>query len=485
MLDREKLNHLLKDSPSIRLICANNALLILSFLFKEFKSTNTLRKSNTELIRKLSDELDEWKDADAKENSKELSADSSIQAKRYLDQWTEKGFLLKVPDETGEHWHELTIDTIKTLEWLEMLLNRQRFVGADSRFKDIFRKIKMLITDSTEDPEKKIEELEQQQREIEQQIALIRKTGKANPLDDTQVEEQFFEINKMAKTLLADFREVEENFKRIGRDIYEQQSAQVYSKGGLLGMALDAWEELRQKDQGKSFYAFWEFLQSDASKEEFKGMIEELYGLLKERKIEYGNDQFLRHLKRYLHDYGKRVLESNDKLGEKLNRLLAEKALAERKKALELIQQIRSLALKSVSDPPESTKFIEAEIFEAELTLPLERNLNFGKEQEGLRKQPGIEETRLSVPDLSLLYNQFSIDRKRLEENINKLLHGKDMLSLGELAVVHPIEKGLSEVVTYFSIASKYPKSYIEKDEEEVLLIGESNVYIPKLIFKR
>lgn len=483
-MNREKLSSLIKDSPSVRLVCAHNAVLILSFFYKEFKSTNTIRRSNAELVRKLADELEDWNE-ESKEDAKEFTGDTTLQAKKYLEQWTEKGYLLKVPDETGEHWHELTTDTIKTLEWLEMLLSRQRFVGADSRFKDIFRKIKMLITDSSEDPEQKINELETQKKELERQIALIRETGKVNPLDNTQVEEQFTEVNKMAKALLADFREVEENFKRIARDIYEKQSAQAYTKGGLLGIALDAYEELRQKDQGKSFYAFWEFLQSDASKEEFKGMIEQLYNLLKDRRIEYGNDQFLRHLKRYLHEYGKRVLESNDKLGEKLNRLLAEKALAERKKALELIRDIRTLALQTVNNPPADHPFIEPEVFEAAVDLPLARGLNYGQDDYVIRRQPGTEERATDLPDLSILYQQFTLNRKKLEENVRKLLLERSSLTLREVTEHYPVEKGLSEVLTYFSIASRYPQSYIDKQEEEVIIVNEKQVRIPKLYFKR
>lgn len=487
-MNLEQLNKLLNNSPSITLLNARNSPLILSFLFTEFLSTHTTRKTSTELSRKLSDELERFDGNLEDDEAKTLFEDSTLRAKKYLEQWTNKGYLLKSPDETGEHWHELTTDSIKTLRWIEDLLNRQRFIGTNSRFKDIFQKIKMLVDNSTADPDKKIHELEEKKQTLQKQIDYIKLTGKVDILDNTQIEEEFSELNRQAKSLLADFREVEENFKKIARDIYEKQSAQVYSKGGLLGLALDAWTELREKPQGKSFYAFWEFLQSDASKEEYKQLIDMLYALLDERNINQGGDQFLRFLKRYLHDYGKYVLESNDKLAEKLNRLLAEKSLMERKRAMELIQEIRKLALQALDLPPESEGFIEVEVFEAEMNLPLARKLNYGEQEEIIRRQPGELDEGEERPDMSLLYRQFVVDKKRLEGNIKQLLQERNEISLGEIITLCPVEKGLSEVITYFSIATQQPKSYIHSEEQELITLDKASnrkIVVPKIIFKR
>lgn len=487
-MNSDQLKILRDNSPSIILLRAKNSPLILSFLFKEFLSSNTIRKSNTELARKLSEELEQQEEVfDEKDNINPLE-DSAIRAKKYLEVWTNRGYLLKSPDETGEHWHELTTDAIKTLRWVEDLLNRQRFVGANSRFKDIFQKIKTLVDNSTTDPNKKIEELEEKKQEIQRQIDHIRQTGKVDSLDNTQIEEEFSELNRQAKSLLADFREVDENFKRIARDIYEKQSAQIYSKGGLLGLALDAWSELRQKDQGKSFYAFWEFLQSDASKEEYKELINSLYTIIQERNIEHSDDQFLRFLKKYLHEYGKRVLESNDKLAEKLNRLLAEKSLMERKRAMELIQDIRLLALKTMDLPPDDGSFIEVETFEAEINLPLSRKLNYGQHEEMIRRQPIDVKDEEEDPDFSMLYKQFIVDKKKLENNIRLMLRERDEITLGEVLRANPLEKGLSEVVTYFSIASQQPRSILIKEEEEIISLDhteERKMHIPKIVFKK
>lgn len=482
----DQIKNLQEQSPSILLLRAQNAPLILSFLYREFLSANIIRKTNTELIRRLSDLLEAAEVNEIDSGEVNLLEDSALRAKRYLELWTNKGYLLKAPDESGEHWHELTTDAIKTLRWVEDLINRQRFVGAHSRFRDIFDKIKSLVRNTTTDPAQKIRELEEQQQDLQKQIDYIHQTGKVDTLDSTQIEEEFLELNRQAKSLLADFREVDENFRHIARDIYEKQSAQVYSKGGLLGLALDAWSELRQKDQGKSFYAFWEFLQSDASKEEYKQLIDHLYLLLEERNIRQGNDQFLRFLKKYLHEYGKRVLESNDKLAEKLNRLLAERSLMERKRAMELIQQIRHLALKTIHDPPEGS-FVEIEVFEAEMNLPLSRKLNYGQQDEVIRRQPGEQEETAGSPDFSLLYRQFVVDKKKLESQIRQLLNDRQEISLGEVLAIYPVEKGLSEVVTYFSIATQQPRSSINDAEREWISLNDQDkkIQIPKIVFKR
>jgi hypothetical protein len=483
----DQINKLLNNSPSITLLHSRNAALILGFLYKEFQSNHSTRKSNTELVRKLAVELEEHSDDVVEEENKTLFEESSIRAKKYLESWTNKGYLLKTPDEKGEHWHELTSDTSKTLLWIEDLLNKQKFVGTNSRFKDIFQKIESLVKNSNADPDTRVKDLENEIAKIQNQINRIKSTGVVDTLDKTRIEEEFSELNRQAKSLLADFREVEDNFKGIARDIYEKQSAQAYSKGGLLGLALDSWAELRTKDQGRSFYAFWEFLQSDASKEEFKQLVDALYLILTSHNINSGDDHFLKHLKRYLHDSGKKVLESNDKLAEKLNRLLAEKSLLERRRAMELIQEIRLMALKLIDNPPQEINFIEIEIFEADLNLPLARKLNFGQQEDIIRRQPGEIEDDGIKPDFGLLYKQFVVDKRKLENQIKQSLEGREEISLGEVISKFPIEKGLSEIITYFSIATQNVKAKINEDEQESVIIDQKNktVSIPKVIFKK
>nr|WP_295864495.1 DUF3375 domain-containing protein [uncultured Chitinophaga sp.] len=481
-MDFHRLTSLFEQYPAFGLVRAHKAPLITSFLHQEFKEKTNYRVPYFDLSKRLTDYMEFLQD----EPEQHETSDNNLRARLYLDRWTDRGFLIKAPDEkTGEHYIELSSTTEKVLNWIEDALHQQRFVGTESRFRDIFRKLKEVVEYSIADPELRLNQLEQEKARLEQEMEHIRLTGQVKIMEKHQVEENFIEISRMAKSLLADFKEVEKNFQRIGRNIYEKQTELIYTKGSLLEIALNAWVALKEEEQGKSFYAFWNFLQSDAQKEELRHLIQQLYQLLDTHEITYGEDQFLKHLKRNLHNSGTRVLESNDRLAEKLNRVLAEKSLLERLRILELIKDIKQAALRVINDPPEGEYFMELPVFEADIKLPLNKRMVLGPEEDIVIESRPEEEQQ--APDLSKLFNQFFIDKKELENRIHRLLSNQKSVSLKEVITQYPIEQGLSEVVTYFAIASQHPRHEIMSEEEEIIfrpLLGEK-IKAPKIIFNQ
>jgi hypothetical protein len=90
--------------------------------------------------------------------------------------------------------------------------------------------------------------------------------------------------------------------------------------------------------------------------------------------------------------------------------------------------------------------------------------------------------------DLGSLFNQFTINKTELQNNINDLLKEKKQVSLGEVLKKHPVEKGLSEVLTYLAIASQSNKHLISDDEFELVPINKRErrfVKLPQVIFTK
>lgn len=486
-MDYQKIDKLLSESASVKLIRAQNAALILSFLHKEFKTSNRVMIPNAELVHKLCDHIAATGHQEGDESSDDAS-DNEARAKRYLDTWTEQGFLRKFPDDTGEHMHELTPETEKVLQWIEGL-QKKEFIGTESRFKDIFKKLRDLVENSTEDPLEKIKELEQKKKAIEAEIRQIKITQNVVTFNNTQIKERFFEVNRLARELLADFKEVEQNFKDIIRNIYEKQSDATLNKGHIVGYALDAIEDLKQKDQGKSFYAFWQFLIADKSQEELKTLVDEVYELLEDKGIEFDDDRFLRRMKTSLHAAGKKVLESNRQLSAKLSKVLAEREMAERRKAIELIAEIRGCALRVLNNPPKEDAFITID-GSAEVNLVMNRPLGEEPQEPAMKNHPGEVASLEDLANLNLesLFNQFTINKTELQNHISELLKEKKQVSLGEVLKKHPVEKGLSEVLTYMSIASQSNKHIISDNEYEVVAINKKEkryVKLPQVIFTK
>ncbi|MBN8718616.1 MAG: DUF3375 domain-containing protein [Sediminibacterium magnilacihabitans] len=470
-----------KTAKPLQLLRAKNAPFIISFFYKVFSDANVTTISNSELRSKLEGYMEElsYEEKDDELDAETLFDDFSVRAAQYIDKWSNSGFLSKYPNDDGEDLHELTTDTRKVLKWLGDLEKRSH-VGTNSKFRDIFFKLQKIIEQTNENVETRIEELNKKKWEIENEINLLKNGKKPSLFDETEIKEQFYDLNKMARELLSDFSEVEQNFEQIRKDIQRKYTEKDIAKGTLLVFALDALDEIDQKPQGKSFKAFWEFLMDEKRQQEFTQLTERLYHLLSEHNIDYNNDRFLKHLKRYLHVSGRKVIDSNRKLSEKISRVLSEKNMLERRRAMELIGEIRQMAYSLIDTKIKEDEFI---------TIEDEPYVNLFD-----RWEPGEEKDDINnilFPDGSMadedadfktLFDQFTIDKKKLQLRIDAMLEEKGQVTLKEVVEEYGLENGLSEIVGYFSIGASGSHQIIEGTKEPIL-IGNRIVNVPLVIY--
>ncbi|MFZ5977696.1 MAG: DUF3375 domain-containing protein [Hydrotalea sp. AMD] len=473
-----------KTAKPLLLLRAKNAAFIISFFQKVFSDANVTTITNSELRSKLEGYMEElsYEEKDEELDAGTLFDDFSIRASQYIDKWSNGGFLSKYPNDEGEDLHELTPDTRKALKWIADL-ERREHVGTNSRFKDIFFKLQKMIEQTNEDAEARIEELQKKKWAIEDEINLLKSGKKPSVFDETEIKEQFYDLNKMARELLADFSEVEQNFEQIRKDIQRKYTEKDIAKGTLLVFALDALDDIDQKPQGKSFKAFWEFLMDERRQQEFTQLTERLYHLLNEHNIDYNNDRFLKHLKRYLHVSGRKVIDSNRKLSEKISRVLSEKNMLERRRAMELIGDIRQMAYSLIETKIKEDDFI---VIEDEPYINLFDRWEPGEEKDditGILFPDGTGED--GDADFKLLFDQFTIDRKKLLQRIDTMLEEKTQVTLKEIIDEYGIENGLSEIVGYFSIATSSTHHIIIEEAKEPILIGERKVNVPMVIYTR
>ncbi len=481
----EELEQLIDHAQPIRILRLRTAPLLISFLYAEFKARNRIAIASYELTSRLADYLEQLRDETlvSSEKGSALTA-----ARKYIEQWCseENRYITRYPDENGEPMHELTPSVERVFQWLESLQKRE-FVGTESRFKDIYRRLQELIDNTSDDPKRKIEELEAKKRDINAQIALIKKTGKTDTYNDTQIKERFYEISKTARELTSDFKEVEQNFKDITLNIYKKQTQRELHKGDILGYALDATEELKTSDQGKSFYAFWQFLIADNKQDELIVMIEYIYKLLKERNIDAA-DNFLKKIKIYLHASGQKVISSNHLLADKLSRILVEKEMSDRRRSQELINDIKNLAVKKIGQLTGQKDFTHIE-GGTDVSMDMDRPWGEAPQIANFANQPrGIGSTKLEGVSFGNLFDQFELSKQELERSIAQLLGENKQLSLKELTKMQPINKGLEEIISYFSIAAQSTKHIINGHQLDVIeWQGDDDikrsVVLPQVIF--
>lgn len=241
------------DVVALKALRSKSAALILCFLQEAFKTTDySPTIAHEKLVNGLADFL-EVEGVGREENLDELPLTSEEKAAKYLKDWVRDGYLSLFTDESGQDMYSLTPGIENGLDWVASLMQKRGFVGTESRFLDIFHKLRELVQNTSDDWEAKISELKQQKGAIDAKIRAIQLTKKVDVFEDYQIKDRFQQINIVARSLLRDFREVEGNFQEITRDIYKKQTGENHNKGSLLGFSLDALDELRATDQGKSF----------------------------------------------------------------------------------------------------------------------------------------------------------------------------------------------------------------------------------------
>lgn len=479
----EEIIQILRESPSIRLIKSRSVDFFLSFVIEAFEEqTATIQER---LYMLLENRLDEQENMLVEDNLEmtRLVESNEQKAKRLIKDWTDKGFLTNYQNEDGEVIYEISLHTSKLIDWV-VSLKKEDYIGTESKFKTLFSQLKELVEYSNEDREKRLELLRNQKMEIEHQIQRLEMGEEVEVYEDYQIEPRYKSLNKLAKELLSDFKEVDDNFKEIIKEIYERQTDNAEKKA-LLNYIFDAYGELKQSQQGKSFYAFWEFLLSANLQKEWDELTGTLYETLENRGID-AHDMFLREMKKHLFDAGEKVAKTNDRMSEKLSRIIRQNGQMNAEATKQVINDIKKLLIEA----SKRKEKLDASLAYGtiDINLPLERPLTFTPVKEIVYKdKPNM--TGLSLADLERigkLYNSYHIDRKVLRDRINKVLNDRQQTSLAEVIEIHNgVEKGLSEVFGYIGVLKEYKMVVSEERQQHIIFAKNKIISIPEIIITR
>ncbi|UPT68617.1 MAG: DUF3375 domain-containing protein [Sphingobacteriales bacterium JAD_PAG50586_3] len=481
MTDSSTIAYLLNSSPSVELLRLRNREAIIVFLVNTFSNQQRFISSDT-IHNQLTDYL-EFQEIDD-ENEFEVFDTYEIKAKKCIQIWTNKGFLTNYQDESGEIFYELSSYSSKTIDWLYSL-KKVEYIGTESKFKNIFSQLKELVEYTNEDIEKRVFILEQRKLEIENQILKIKEGENVTVFEEFEIVPRFNQLNQSAKELLSDFREVEDNFKEITKLIYEKHTDGTLTKGDILDFAFDSLDALKESQQGKSFYAFWSFLLNPELQNEWKNLIDELYNTLKEREIPV-DDFFLKGMKKHLHTFGQKVYKANDKMAEKLSRIIGENEKSKSEVTKNKIREIKKslIELGRSRKKPDISFDIETEV---EINVPFERKLTFEQTEELIYKvKPKLADEDLTHSNyLSKLFAQSSIDKDLLRKRIRDELKTKSEVTLKDIIDNYGgVLKGLPELFGYIAIVKEFKHNISPNATQRIVFNTETNksIKIPQII---
>ena len=483
MTDISQILNTLNTSPSVELLRLRNRETVIEFLVNTFSNKQSVISSEN-MHTQLADFL-EGHEVENDEDS-EISAFDTYEtkAKKYISNWTNRGFLTNYPDEQGEVFYELSAHSSKTIDWLASL-KKEEFVGTESKFNNILNQLKELVEFTNEDTEKRIQLLEEKKLEIEHQIQRIKIGEDVKVFEAFEIVPRFNQLNQSAKELLSDFKEVEDNFKEITKGIYQKHAEGSLTKSDILEFTFDALDELKESQQGKSFYAFWSFILNPELQSRWENLTKELYKTLEEKAIPT-NDPFLKGMKKHLHSSGQKVYKANDKMAEKLSRIIRENESSKSEATKSIIQEIkkRLVAISKRKKKPDISFELETDM---EINIPFERKLTFEqKEDITYTNKPEMADEDITYSHhLSKLFSQSNIDKELLRKRIKDTLREKSQTTLLDVVENYGgLEKGLPELFGYIGIVKEF-KHVISTDKTQSIVFDAENrkrIKIPEII---
>jgi len=484
-----EISYLFESSPSIQIIRMRNAQWVIPFLFKAFKTENKLNLPEPALINLLAEELRGHTEGveDLEEARIEFGEDEESRARKYLLNWVQKRLLQDFPDSDAVTQYQLSAHSEKLFQWLQSLEKRQ-FVGTESRFRFLFQTLREMVEYTEDDTVKRLEELKNRKAEIDKEIKKIEMGFKPEIYTNAQLRERLEWFTRLSHELLSDFREVEDNFKYIHRTIVEQHTRAEINKGAIVGFAFEAYDALRKSDQGKSFYAFWDFLVSRAGQEEWRQLTDQLLLLLQDRSIESDGD-FVQNIKSLLLQRGRNVYEANDKMAEKLSRIITEKEIARHRRLRQQIGSIKELVFQFMEEESPRCGLMLAT--PAPIRMSMERRLNLVERQGSqVVKQPANALEKIEdLERFGRLLNATYIDKKRLWQKVEQTLQTRTTATLSEIIETTGLEHGVGEVISYFSFLREKASrvQFMQEITELIPLNVEKTQFIevPYLLFSR
>jgi hypothetical protein len=478
-MDFATLETLRQKHPAWRLLVADHAPLLASFLHHVFIEANARAQPQREMVLRLEDHLHA-----VRERLGQGSFPRSAGA--YLDEWAADGtgWLRKFyPPDSDEPHFDLTPAAERAIRWLAQLTERP-FVGTESRLLTVFHLLKQMTEGTELDPRARLAELERRKAEIEAEMEQVR-AGHLELMEESALKDRFQQMAETARGLLSDFRELEHSFHELDRALRERIATWDGTRGGLLEAVLGERDSISGSDQGRSFRAFWDFLMSPSRQEELSQQLEQVFSHPAVQALQ--PDPRLRRIHFDWLEAGEHTQRTVARLSGQLRRYLDDRSWLENRRIMTLLRGIEQHAL-AVRDRPPERAFMELDEPAPAVELPLERPLYSPPVRPRLVDSVMLEATE-DVP-ADALFEQTFIDKERLRENVRQALREREQVTLAELVQMHPLQHGLAELVIYLSLASEDRRASVDEAQTQDLSWTDSRgrarrATLPLVVFLR
>lgn len=473
----DSLKYMRDHDAAWRLLASNHAPFIASFLYAAFVAENNREIPEYTLITKLENFHNElFEDRDFSRSPKET-----------LTRWSdgEHGWLRKFyPMGKDDVHYDLTSTAQRAIDWL-VSLKQQSFIGTESRLIMVFKLLNEIIEQSDTDPERRINELERRKAEIEEEIYQA-KLGNIKVLDSVQIKDRFIQAMNTSREILADFRAVEQNFRDLDRKMREQIASWDKGKGELLNAFFYEHDGIADSEQGKSFSAFYSFLMSKSDQDNFDSTIAKVLKLEPIQSITAKG--FMQNVEYDWLRGSEHVQNTIAMISQQLKRYVDENFLEEERRIHQIVKTIESSAIALREQSHQfGDDFIELDAIRPDINLTFDRPLFTPPIKTKILDVDIVD--GISDTDKDILYNQIYVDKNLLIQQISTLLSIHSEVTLSEVIQEYPLKAGLSELVTYISIAGQKNAEIVYDKEENIFWQDKENIMhkakLPKITFRK
>lgn len=476
-MDYDDVEALRQSSAAWRLLRADHAVLIVSFLGRVYVDDNT----GPLLFTDLSDRLDDTLYA---LNERLGAGTFPRRARDYLDDWAAEGsgWLRKYyPAGSSEAHLDATPALGRAVAWVRTLPQRG-FVGTESRLTTALDLLRQIAFGAETDVEARLRELYRRRAELDDDIARLR-TGEVAVMDPSAIRDRYQQFVATALSLLGDFREVEERFRGLDRAVRERVATWDGAKAGLLDDVLGARDAIGESDEGRSFQAFYDFLMARSRQEEFSSLLAVVHSLAEINEA----DPRVRQVHFDWLAAGNRTQATVRLLSEQLRRFLDDRAWLENRRVMDILRSIESSAV-AVRHHPGGAPSTDLDELAPTVTLPFERPLYTPHRPLELDTEPApVGEEQL---DVAALFDQTYVDASRLSAQVRRSLAQRGHVGLSEVLRDEPLEHGLAELVGYFALDDTAFEAVIDETTRDDVRWTDPDgrrrlAHVPRLTFLR
>jgi hypothetical protein len=454
-----RFSRLRSTHPAWRLLAADSAPLILSFLADLFAQTSEVAFSRAKVA--LDAELIRWK---------ESGVEVQDSAASYLRQWIASGWLREQDDVL------LCTSACDVALRFAKGLDRHDQSATASHLRVVQDAVRDLAIAMSPDADSRIRALEQQRQALAHEIEEL-KAGVVVQLSNSEAYERLREIYQLAAVLTGDFRRLEDEIRQMDHDLRVQMIQADSTRGEVLMTLLRRENVLADTDAGRAFEGFFHLLADDLRTTEFR---EQLRGILERPVAEQLQSEerlFLSRLVRELSRESERVLLVRRRAEENLRAYVESNEFRENRAVARLLAQLErgAINLREASVSP---------FCRTRLTLP-----------SGRAELSSIDSLRLRLPDESLhignieanggvselsdtvLEHLETVRILEVADEIIRLIASHGPMTLGDVIARRPLTSGIEELVACLRVAQAV-NAPRDESTESLLVMGHDGTML-------